>query len=650
MYALPKLKKVLRDPVVSVGLLAFAVFAIVVVIRSTGWLQWLELRAYDTFLRLRAVEQSGDPPIVIVSAGEDEVSRFGWPLPDSVLAEILDRLLDHDPEVIGVDIYRDQPVGSGTDRLHGILRAHEQIVWITKFSDTAASRVPPPEPLRGTERVGFADIIPDPDGTVRRALLFLDDGVTVEFSFGLILALRYLASRGVFPEPGQPDPSHIKLGPTTIPPFEAKDGGYIDADSSGYQFLLDFRKGEQAFPTIPLGEALDGNIEPDLIRGKIVLVGVMAQTVKDFFHTPFDSGSAQPTYGVALHSEVASQIIGHALEATPITRSLSEALELGWVLLWTILGALIAVWVRSPLWFAAAIVVAICGLTAATFAAFLAFWWIPFVPAALGTLGSAGLGTSYVSYRERRERAHLMSLFSRHVSGAVAEEIWRRRDEFLDEGRPKPTPLQATVLFVDIKDFTQIAEMLEPAILIDWLNSFFESMVRVVIGHGGVVDKFMGDAVMAVFGVPVPCQDANLIAEQARKAARCALAMGRELERLNAELGAAGLPLISVRIGIHTGGLVAGSLGSAERSEYTIVGDTVNTASRLESFADKIAKSEAKHTPCTIAISGATLRWLDDAFATQEIGEVQLKGKAERVSVYHLKDFAGPLGEAGDKS
>lgn len=241
-----------------------------------------------------------------------------------------------------------------------------------------------------------------------------------------------------------------------------------------------------------------------------------------------------------------------------------------------------------------------------------------------------------------------MGLFSRHVSGAVAEEIWRRRDEFLEQGRPKPRSLQATVVFVDIKGFTQVAEMLEPAALIDWLNGYLEAMVPIVAAHGGVVDKFMGDAVMAVFGVPLPCRDAKLIAEQAQNAATCALIMARELKRLNAELRAGGLPSIAVRVGIHTGGLIAGSLGSAERSEYTVIGDTVNTASRLESFANQLVESETNPTPCTIAISGATLKWLDGAFATREIGEVQLKGKAERVSVYHLIDFAESPGEVGE--
>jgi adenylate cyclase len=640
---------VFRDQIVPVFLTAGVVFLVIAIARWNGMLQSLELQAYDVLLRARALDPPAEQRITIISAGEEEVERFGWPLPDEILADLLDRLVDLEPEVVGVDIYRDRPVGDGGERLAEQLATHDNIFWISKFGDAASVGVAAPAALVDTERTGFADITVDPGGTVRRGVLFLDDGVNIDFSFSLRLALYHLESRNVSPEPGEPDPSHMKIGATTIPPFEANDGSYVRADARGYQYLLDYKYGPPSFPTIGLGEVLDDKFSAELIQGKIVLVGVMSETVKDFFYTPFSRNSGQTTFGVEMHGEMTNQVIRHALEASPVTRSLTEGQEAGWILFWTLLGALVAGWVRSPLWFVLALTTGVASLTGVAYAAFVASWWLPLVPAALGAAGSAGLGASYMSYRERRERARLMGLFSRHVSGAVAEEIWHHRDEFLDQGRPKPRSLQATVLFVDIKGFTRIAETLEPAVLIDWLNDYLEAMVRIVAAHNGVVDKFMGDAVMAVFGVPIPCRDANSIAEQARNAATCALAMARELKRLNTELRAAELPSIAVRIGIHTGDLIAGSLGSSERSEYTVIGDTVNTASRLESFANELAESETNPTLCTIAISGAMLKWLDAGFATREIGEVQLKGKAERVSVYHLMDFAEPSGKAGDE-
>jgi adenylate cyclase len=185
-----------------------------------------------------------------------------------------------------------------------------------------------------------------------------------------------------------------------------------------------------------------------------------------------------------------------------------------------------------------------------------------------------------------------MGIFSRYVAPDIANDVWSRRAEFLEPGgRPRAQKLIATVLFSDIKGFTAVSEKLEAAALMDWLNSYMEAMAGLVMQHGGVVDKFIGDAVMAVFGVPVARGSEPEIAGDARSAARCALAMRRELGRFNAEWATRGVPAIGIRVGILTGELISGSLGSAERMEYTVIGDTVNTASRLESF--KLAPGEA---------------------------------------------------------
>ncbi|MFQ5774396.1 MAG: CHASE2 domain-containing protein [Kiloniellaceae bacterium] len=645
MTGWPNIGGLVRNQPVQVFLIAGAVFVVIALVRWAGMLQWLELQAYDLFLRARAQDPPAVQRIVIVSAGDEEITRLGWPLTDGILADLLERLLRPEPELIGVDVYRDQPVGDGGERLAKLLAERDEIFWVSKFAEHPSLAVAAPAALADTDRTGFSDIVADPDGAVRRGVLFMDDGVTVDFSLSLRLALRYLGSREIFPQPGDDDPTHIRLGAITIPPFERNDGAYVGADARGYQYLLDFRYGPPAYPVVGLGDVLRGAFSPDLMRGKIVLVGVTAQTVKDFFHTPFSAAADRPTYGVELQAAMTDQVIRHGLNANPVTRSLSDAQEAFWILIWTLTGAAVARWVRAPLWFAFALGMEVFCLTGAALAAFLYSWWIPVVPAVLGAAGSAGFGASYMSYRERRDRAYLMSLFSRHVSGPVAEEIWRRRDEFLDRGRPRPQSLRATVLFSDIRGFTRIAERLNPESLINWLNGYLDAMVRVVTGHGGVIDKFVGDAVMAVFGVPVPCDNDRLVAEQAKNAARCALEMTRELERLNEAFRAAGLPTVGIRIGIHTGELVAGSVGSAERLEYTVIGDTVNTASRLERFAAELTDREADNAACTIAISGATLKLLDGAFEARKFGEVQLKGKAEKVTVYRLIGFTGPAGE-----
>jgi adenylate cyclase len=176
----------------------------------------------------------------------------------------------------------------------------------------------------------------------------------------------------------------------------------------------------------------------------------------------------------------------------------------------------------------------------------------------------------------------------------------------------------------------------------EWLNSYMETMARLVMDHGGVVDKFIGDAVMAVFGVPVARRSAQEIQRDAQAAARCALQMRGELARFNARWSGKGLPAIGMRIGLHTGELISGSLGSSERMEYTVIGDTVNTASRLESFklapgeSPPEALAEERDGACRILAGDATVRLLGEGFEVAPVGEVRLKGKDQPVRVYSL--------------
>ncbi|MCA9573539.1 MAG: adenylate/guanylate cyclase domain-containing protein, partial [Myxococcales bacterium] len=197
----------------------------------------------------------------------------------------------------------------------------------------------------------------------------------------------------------------------------------------------------------------------------------------------------------------------------------------------------------------------------------------------------------HAALRERADRATLMQIFSRHVSGDVANALWQQRDQFLEGGRPRSQRLDATVLFTDLRGFTTVSERLDPQSLMDWLNEYMEAMANQVSAHHGIVDKYIGDAVMAVFGVPLARTSEAETRADARNAIECALGMERELARLNAHWRAAGLPEARMRVGIFTGPLVAGSLGSANRLNYTVIGDTVNTASRLESY-DKSVGAE----------------------------------------------------------
>lgn len=168
--------------------------------------------------------------------------------------------------------------------------------------------------------------------------------------------------------------------------------------------------------------------------------------------------------------------------------------------------------------------------------------------------------------------------------------------------------------------------------ILKWLNEYLDAMVKVVTDHGGVVNKFIGDAVMAVFGVPIARADENGIRQDAVNAVRCAVAMGKKLEELNEIWGRQNRPATKMRAGIHTGPLTVGSIGSTKRQEYTVIGDTVNIASRLESF-DKDLDPDST---CRILIGESTRQYLGQEFETRQLPDVSLKGKEQTITIYQV--------------
>ena len=239
-----------------------------------------------------------------------------------------------------------------------------------------------------------------------------------------------------------------------------------------------------------------------------------------------------------------------------------------------------------------------------------------------------------------------MALFSRHLAPAVAERIWQQRAAFLDGGVPRPQVLTATVLFADIRGFTGIVERYDQSVVIAWLNAYLDAAAQAVAAEGGIVDKFVGDAVMAVFGAPVPrTADAEVQAD-AQAAARAALQIRARLDTLNRDWTACGWPTAAVRIGLHTGTVTAGSLGRGDRLEYTVIGDTVNVAARLEQAATRALPEDGSAGACAIALSAATRAHLGKGFATRSLGSVALKGKRQPTPAYALDGPAGAAGSA----
>ena len=266
------------------------------------------------------------------------------------------------------------------------------------------------------------------------------------------------------------------------------------------------------------------------------------------------------------------------------------------------------------------------------YVAFLSREWIPMVPPALSFFISFVVVMAYISNYEKKERALLMQLFSQHVSKEIAEMIWQQKDQFLNNGRLSSQKMMDTVFFLDLRGFTSMSEKMDPKDLLDWLNSYMESMARLIMEHGGVVDNYIGDSIKADFGIPLPRSNDDEVRTDTINAVTCALAMEKEIIRLNAVWGEKGFPAMGMRVGIFTGPVVAGLLGSSKRLKYTTIGDTVNIASRLESYDKEIGKD----AHCRILIGDTTLGYLDCRFITERIGEVSLKGKEESIVIYQV--------------
>jgi len=282
-------------------------------------------------------------------------------------------------------------------------------------------------------------------------------------------------------------------------------------------------------------------------------------------------------------------------------------------------------------------------LLAASFPLFLAGWWTPVVPPALAWLGAGGLSAALALTRERSDRAILDRMLAVHVSAAVRDRLWQERERFLDEGRLRAQRTFVTVLMTDLEGFTSASEQLgDPGLVMRWLNDYMDQMVPILEAHGGVVDGYWGDAIKADFGALVPRESEQELDEDARNAVRCALAMGEALRGLIRTWTARGLPPVRMRIGIFSGPAVAGSQGSRTRQKYTSIGDTVNTAARLESFDKESFAAEEDPLACRILIGEPTRIRVGGAFRLASLGLHGVKGKGEKIAIYRVLGPAGP--------
>jgi len=623
----------------STGVLAgvtLASSALVFAVVFSGLLVGPELWLFDHALARRA-GTAPSPYVAVIGITEDDLARFGHPIDDATLAHAIEMIAEAAPAGIGIDLYRDRPVGDGLDRLAAAARAHPYSVFVMRLPDDVHPGVAPPRFLDADAQVGFADVVLDDDGVIRRGLLYLwDDQGAAHVSLGLRLAAKRLAAAGRSVGPGSEEEGSVRVGATRLPPLGAGEGGYVRVDARGYQFLLDYAFAGVASHS--LSDLLDGRVPVESLRDRVVLLGIVAESAGDLFATPLRAlrpGVLDP--GVELHARAVDQLVRLGLdEARPI-RGASPLVEALAVLTVAAAGALAGSRVRSLLALAVTLIVGAGLVVSFAVLALRAGTWLPTLsPLVAGSL-ALGLAVTAGARRERRERAQLMRLFGSYVSPTVADLLWSRRADLIEGGRLRPERRTVTVLMADLVGFSRAADALSPERLLQWLDLCMTALAERAAAHGGIVDDYFGDGLKADFGLPRAIAKEPDVAGDAKRAVRCAITMAEAIRVLAERFEREGLPPVRLRVGIATGEAVVGTLGSSERLKYTAIGTVANIAARLESLEREDFAGDTHAGFARVLVAESTRRLLDDEFEVEDLGAQPLKGLSEPEGVSRVR-------------
>ncbi|WP_392535217.1 CHASE2 domain-containing protein [Nostoc sp. C117] len=607
-----------------------SVGALVFILRLSGLLQMLELAALDQMFLLRSPEPV-DTRIVIVEINESDVQKLGkrgyWPLPDGLLAQVLKNLKQQKPSAIGLDFYRDLPVGFGHQSLVKVFESTPNLVGVQKVAESEdSSAVAPPPALKKLGQVGANDFPLDGDGKIRRSLMYLADknGENV-FSFAFKLAYLYLSDRQI--DVGQTKDYLVKTGNVVYPLFQGNDGGYIRAEDQGYQVLINYRSSKEKFQHISIMDVLDNHISKDLVKGRIVLIGPTAESLKDLFYTPYSSTiltAPKRMAGVTIHANAISQILSATLDRRPLIRTWSKLQEWLWIFFWSLVGAILrwqqrysATSKRKSLLPLISILLAGCCLVGSSYLAFLAGWWIPIVPPLLTLIGSGIAVTAYIA----RTAGQIRKTFGRYLTDEVVANLLENPEGLKLGGERK----KITILTSDLRGFTAISERLSAEEVIKVINLYLGYMADVITQYQGTIDEFMGDGILVLFGAPITRKD------DATRAIACAVAMQLAMEAVNKKIQQMGFPKLEMGIGINTAEVVVGNIGSEKRTKYGIIGDQVNLTYRIESYTvgGQIFASQS-----TINETGSIVKIIGHK-------EVQAKGVKQPIKIYDVAGITG---------
>jgi len=577
----------------------------------------LELRTLDLLFLLRGPLPAPES-VVIIAIDEDfpPVPHLRWPWPRRYHARLLDRLRTAGAKAVAFDLIFDQPSNPADDaaferelaRTGSVVLGSDLALRETEQVREAYTIDPLPRFAEAARAVGMVAIPTDPDHYLRSA----------KFTFLRRPSFAIEVARVALPE------GAVQLGPTGDHLMIV--GKPVPVLRSG-QMLINYVGPAQTVTTISYGEALtmDAAQARQVFHDKVVLIGraplstiALRMLMKDTFATPFLHTAKTYLPGIEVHANVLATLLEQRFIA-PVSSTAHAVLSLAW-------GALLGlamVGVRP-------LVGGVLGLVAMPIPLWAAYRlfshhqvWLPWAGLTLEVIVVYG-GVLLVRYLvTERDRAFLRRAFQYYVHPAVIEKIVANPDTLKLGG----DTVYGTILFADLKGFTTISEQLPPETLVSFLNEFLTVGTDIITQHWGTVTRYIGDAIMAIWGAPIP------IADHARLACEAALKVRQEVAKRNPEWTARGLPTLYLRVGVNTGQMVVGNVGSLDRFDYTAMGDSVNLASRLEGLC--------KNYGIGILISETTRKEVE--IPVREIDLVRVVGKGQAIRVFQPLEAGADL-------
>ena len=554
-----------------------------------GFVQLLESRALD--LRFRARGPVAPPPEILI-VGVDEASfetlRMRYPFPPVVYARLVETLSRAGAAAVAFDFLYSEPSREcdppGQDALLAdSLRKAGNVVWAFQLKDGGAAQEPIAVIRDAVAGTGFINLPDERDSRIRRF---------------------------------QPEKDGRPCFAAAV--LEAY-AGFRPPSATGERLrIINFHGGRSSFPTVSMGDLLSGKTPSERLRGRICLVGATFAASHDLYATPFHSAATSDMPGIEIHANILAGLLeGRGLAPDSPWPQWAAVAALAFLLAWPVFAGRPGL--ATAAWLGASAGWCLWSLHRFTGAGRVTLLAAPL--AALAATFGTGVFLSYL--REREYRREIRDLFSHYLDPRVVAWLLRNPGGLQLGGQRR----LFTVLDTDIEGFTSITERMDPALLVAHLNQYFEVLTAAIIEAGGLHDKYVGDAVMAIFGFPLDQPDH---AVRALTAARLIL---ERVDALNPVWERQGRPPLRTRIGLCSGWVVLGDVGGTTRRTFTAMGDAANLASRLEGLNKRFGSR--------VLMSESTAKLLPRETAMRDLGEVVVRGVSKPVRVF-CPDFGVP--------